>query len=206
MQENTIIKNPVATFFAGVNGCGKTTMYYNELEKGNTFGYRINIDEIVSSFGDWKNQQDQMRASKIAIKIRNEMIKNKQDFNQETTLCGKGIVKLLETLKQHHYIINLYYISVDSPEIAKERVKMRVSKGGHDIQPDIIERRFYASLYNLNKIHHLCDEVILFDNTQSFQRLFEKQETHCYLSEIENFINIRLITTQDKESQCTSQS
>ena len=60
-----------AHIFAGVNGAGKTTLYYNELEQKKDFGRRINIDEIVSSFGDWKNQKDQIRASKIAINLRN---------------------------------------------------------------------------------------------------------------------------------------
>lgn len=65
----------IATIFAGAEGCGKTTLYYNELEKNKDFGLRINIDEIVSSFGDWKNREDQFRASRIAIKMRENYIK-----------------------------------------------------------------------------------------------------------------------------------
>lgn len=191
---------PIATFFAGVNGCGKTTMYYDELEKGNTFGYRINIDEIVSSFGDWRNQQDQIRASKIAIKIRNEMIKNKQDFNQETTLCGKSILRLIEQLKQDGYIIYLYYISVNSPEIAKERVRLRVSKGGHNIKPEIIERRFNISLENLGKVYRICDRVNIFDNTKGFQKLLQKQEADNEKA-VEFFVKSRLYNNQSKDME-----
>lgn len=33
----------IATIFAGAEGCGKTTLYYNELEKSKDFGLRINI-------------------------------------------------------------------------------------------------------------------------------------------------------------------
>ncbi len=186
-----MMKKPIVTFFAGVNGCGKTTMYYDELEKGNTFGYRINIDEIVSSFGDWKNPKDQIRASKIALKIRNAMIKSRQDFNQETTLCGNSILRLVRDLKQSGYCISLYYISVASPQIAKDRVKLRVSKGGHNIKPQIIERRFYLSLQNFYQVYPLCDNVVFFDNTQGFEKLFEKQECQeCkdYKNKIESFI------------------
>ena len=43
-------QKPQATIFAGTNGTGKTTLYYQELENGKEFGYRINIDEFVSSF------------------------------------------------------------------------------------------------------------------------------------------------------------
>ena len=42
---------PRAYIFAGVNGAGKTTFYYDKLEKGEHFGFRINIDEIVSFWG-----------------------------------------------------------------------------------------------------------------------------------------------------------
>jgi len=34
---------------------------------------------------------------------------------------------------------------------AKDRVKLRVSKGGHGIPEDTIERRNYESLKNLNE-------------------------------------------------------
>ncbi|MDE7316479.1 MAG: zeta toxin family protein [Helicobacter sp.] len=198
------MKNPVATFFSGVNGCGKTTMYYNELEKGNTFGYRINIDEIVSSFGDWRNREDQVRASKIAIKMRNKMIEERQDFNQETTLCGKSIVRLFEKIKHDGYAISLYYISVDSPQIAKERVRMRVQKGGHSIDPRIIEKRFFTSLCNLREIYIDCDDVFLFDNTQGFEMILNKRESKNFSLSMQNFISEKL--RLQKESQCTSQS
>ena len=41
------------------------------------------------------------------------------------------------------------YIGVESSDIAKERVKYRVSQGGHGIPDEDIERRYYESLENL---------------------------------------------------------
>ena len=77
-SQNPNDKNkPKAYIFAGVNGAGKTTLYYDKLEQGKHFGLRINIDEIVSSFGDWREQKDQFRASKIALKIRTSYIAQK---------------------------------------------------------------------------------------------------------------------------------
>ena len=154
-----------AYIFAGVNGAGKTTLYYNELEQKKDFGRRINIDEIVSSFGDWRNPKDQVRASKIAINLRNIYIHNKYDFNIETTLCGSSILALFQTLKENNYDIYLYYVKVDSIEIAKERVRQRVQKGGHDIDERLIEKRFAQSLENLEKVTPLCKEVFVFNNS-----------------------------------------
>lgn len=160
-----------AYIFAGVNGAGKTTLYYNELEQKNDFGRRINIDEIVSAFGDWKNQKDQIRASKIAINLRNYYIKNSYDFNLETTLCGSNILSLFQKLKKCDYAIYLYYVKVDSVEIAKNRVAQRVKKGGHDINDNLIERRFKKSFENLEKVIPICDKVFIFDNSKNKMEL-----------------------------------
>ncbi len=122
-----------AFIFAGTNGAGKTTLYFNELEIAKDFGFRINVDEIVSAFGDSKNTQDQSRASKIALKMRRNYIQQGKDFNQESTLCGNSILSLFHQLKKENYQINLFYIGLENAQIAKERVKMRVLKGGHNV-------------------------------------------------------------------------
>lgn len=57
------------------------------------------------------------------------------------------------------------YVGVENPDVAKERVKIRVSKGGHGIPDKDIERRYYDSLTNLNNVITICDEVNIFDNT-----------------------------------------
>ena len=41
-----------AEILVRANGGRKTTLYYQELEKGNTFGYCVNVDEFVSNFVD----------------------------------------------------------------------------------------------------------------------------------------------------------
>ncbi len=166
-------QNKTAYIFAGVNGAGKSTLYWNEIEKGARLGQRINIDEIVSSFGDWRNAKDQARAARIALKLQKSYIKNNESFNQETTLCGKGIVRLFERLREKDFKICLYYVGVDSVAIAKERVKMRVAKGGHNINETLIEKRYTASLKNLKQILPFCDEVFLYDNSYELKKIGE---------------------------------
>lgn len=160
-----------AYIFAGVNGAGKSTLYWNEVEKGERLGQRINIDEIVSSFGDWRNNKDQARAARIALKLQKSFIDNNESFNQETTLCGKGIVRLFERLKEQGFRICLYYVGVDSVDIAKERVKMRVAKGGHNIDEALIEKRYTASFENLKQILPLCDKISLYDNSKELRKI-----------------------------------
>lgn len=158
--------------FAGVNGVGKSTMYNSQIEEGIKQSIRINTDEIVRTFGDWKNNADQIKAAKIAIQLRNHCFEEGKSFNEETTLTGKTILKTIDRAKELGYKIYLYYIGVDSPEIAKERVRNRVLKGGHDISSEVIEKRYYESLENLKKIISKCDYVDIYDNTDIYKLVF----------------------------------
>lgn len=113
-----------AIIFAGTNGAGKST-FYNMSQDIPDFKetIRINTDEIVREIGNWRNDADQMKAGKIGIKLRNEAIRQGKSFNEETTLCGKTIIKLFEKLKENGYKIDLYYVGLKNSDIALERIK-----------------------------------------------------------------------------------
>lgn len=76
--------------YAGVNGAGKSTLYNTNAIYNIP---RVNSDEILREFGDWKNAADMMKASKIAVQKTNEYMSKGVSFNQETTLCGHSILK-----------------------------------------------------------------------------------------------------------------
>lgn len=197
-----MITQPTATIFAGVNGAGKTTLYFLAQEQGINLGYRVNVDEIAQSIGDYRDRQTQVRASKIAIKMREVHLNDKLNFNQETTLCGKSILNLFNKLKENNYKINLQFVGVDNPETAKERVKIRVSKGGHNVEPHLIDKRYYESMQNLLKVAPLCDEVLVYDNTTNFELI--AKITNGVLDLKKNvmwFNDLILNKTQQKPSQ-----
>lgn len=165
--------NKIFYIFAGVNGAGKSTLYNSHLEdEGIKNSVRINTDEIVRGIGDWRSSVDQIRAAKIAIQRRNECFKEGKSLNEETTLTGKTILKMIDKAKILGYKIYLYYVGVKNPEIAKERVKNRVRKGGHNIPDEVIEKRYYESLENLEKIILKCDFISLYDNTEIYKEIF----------------------------------
>jgi ATPase len=181
--------------FAGVNGSGKSTLYKtNFLNKDIKNSIRINTDEIVYSFGDWKSNIDQIKAGKIAIQLRNKCFLEEKSFNEETTLTGKTILKIINKAKYLGYKIHLYYIGIDNPEIAKERVKNRVARGGHGISPEIIEKRYYESLQNLEKLIYQCDSIEIYDNSEKFIRIFYYENKQIHINNIEkvNWITEKL--------------
>ena len=159
--------------FAGVNGAGKSTLYNTEsLDINKKDTVRINTDEIVRKIGNWKNDSDQIKAAKIAINLRNNCFQYGKSFNEETTLTGKTILKIIDKVKEQGYELQLFYVGLNSSDIAKERVKNRVEKGGHNIENDVIEKRYYESLKNLKKIISKFDKVYLYDNSIKYKNIF----------------------------------
>lgn len=160
---------PTYTIFAGVNGAGKTSIYKSIYYQENKNEKRINTDEMVDRIGSWKDNNLQIKCGREAVKLIREYISGNISFNQETTLCGSSIIKNIKTAKEKGFYIVLNYIGVENPQIAKDRVRIRVSKGGHGIPEQDIEKRYYESLENLNKVITLCDEVNIYDNSYMFK-------------------------------------
>lgn len=153
---------------AGVNGAGKSTLYQSlqSLQKMP----RVNTDEILREFGDWRNTADAMTAGKIAAKRLSQYFDEGITFNQETTLCGKTILNNIAKAKERGYSIELHYIGVENVDIAKERVLKRVKQGGHGIAEKDIERRYIDTFINLKIVLPYCDLAVFYDNTEEFKR------------------------------------
>ncbi|MBY6798580.1 ATPase [Clostridium botulinum] len=162
---------PTYTIFAGVNGAGKTSIYQSIYYNENKDEKRINTDEMVARIGSWKDNNLQIKCAREAVKLIKQYILEHIFFNQETTLSGKSIIKNIKFAKEKGFYIIMNYIGVEDPEVAKERVKIRVSKGGHGIPDKDIERRYYDSLNNLNNVIEMCDEVNIYDNTEVLREI-----------------------------------
>lgn len=91
-------------------------------------------------------------------------------FNQETTLCGHSIFRNIRRAKQQGYVVEMFYVGLESAEIAKERIAKRVERGGHGIPDEDVERRYVKSLKNLRKAIEMCDLVSINDNTETMRR------------------------------------
>lgn len=159
--------------FAGVNGAGKSTLYGINHHKDFV---RVNTDEVVVQMGlDWRSADAQMKAAKVSIQTVQKCIQMGKSFNQETTLAGQTIKKQIKKIKEQGYQIHLYYVGIATPEIAIERVKHRVMRGGHGIPEEDIRRRYEVSLNNLKEVFPLCDRVRIYDNTENFQVVLFKE-------------------------------
>ena len=158
---------PIYTVFAGVNGAGKSTLYSTLIQENHDFGVRVNSDEIViSNGGDWRNQSDQAKAMKMAVKLIKDCMNKGVSFNQETTLTGRSMVNNILKANKLGYKVIMNYVGLISLELAIQRVAHRVSMGGHGIPEEDIKRRYHVSLSKLKELMPLIDELYIYDNSK----------------------------------------
>ena len=163
---------------AGANGAGKSVLY--EVLQSLRDMPRVNSDEILKEIGDWRNPDDVMKAGKIAVGRISRLFDKDASFNQETTLCGRSIIKNIKKAKSKGYFIELHYVGVECVEIAKERVLKRVEKGGHGVPERDIEKRYEETFKGLKAVLPICDLAVFYDNSGDIKfRRFALYKNGC---------------------------
>lgn len=163
---------PSLFIISGCNGAGKTTASFTVLPELLNIKEFVNADEIARGLSPFQPEKVSIEAGKIMLRRLQELIAHKEDFAFETTLASRSFVGLIRQAKEQGYIINLIYYWLDSVELAIERVKIRVSEGGHHIPTDTIIRRYHAGLKNfINLYRDKIDYWMLIDNSQTEPQL-----------------------------------
>lgn len=74
-----------------------------------------------------------------------------------------------------------------SIELAKNRVRKRVTEGGHNIETNVIERRYKAVIKNLFSLYcNKVDSLIIYDNSTAESELIAEKEIEDDLFTIHN--------------------
>jgi predicted ABC-type ATPase len=162
---------------AGPNGAGKTT-FANEFLPNEAICLNfVNADLIAHGLSPFDPNQMEIKAGKLMIQRINEIVDKGESFAFETTLSGKGYIAKIKKWKILGYRIVLYYLKLPSAVFAIERVKFRVSQGGHDVPELDIRRRFERSWNNFKSIYkHFSDSWIVFDTSGKNPIILDKSE------------------------------
>jgi predicted ABC-type ATPase len=186
---------PDIYIIAGCNGAGKTTAAYDLLPGVfNTVEF-INADEIARGLSPFNPSGAAFQAGRIMLERIEQMLEKLQSFSFETTLSGLTYINLIKKAKVKGYEITLFYVYLDSVALALERVAIRVSKGGHSIPKDVMERRYYKGLRNFSRYAAESDDWYIYDNSGT-----EYQMVANDVNNIQEIINFELfeILTHDK--------
>lgn len=157
---------PNLYIISGCNGAGKTTASFTILPEMLDCHEFINADEIARGLSPLNPEKAAIEAGRLMLAKIDKFIFSKKDFAFETTLATKSYVNTVRRAKQDGYHIVLIFFWLDSVELAIERVKNRVSDGGHNIPKPVIIRRYYSGLTNLFELYiPICDYWMIFDNS-----------------------------------------
>ena len=145
--------NKKCYILAGPNGAGKTTFADEFLPIEAECLNFVNADLIAYGLSPFQPRKMAIEAGRLMIELIRECVRKNESFAFETTLSGKGYIKKIIEWKEQGYEIILYFFKLPSVEFAMARVKLRVSKGGHDVPEKDIRRRFVRSLDNFNLLY-----------------------------------------------------
>ena len=169
---------------AGCNGAGKTTASFTILPEILDCKEFVNADEIAKGLSPFQPEKVSFEAGRIMLKRMAELLDARENFAFETTLATKSYKSKIVEAKAANYNVTLLFFWLQNAELAIERVKTRVSEGGHNIEPEVIRRRYLAGIKNLFDIYiSIADEVLIFDNSEGKHDLIAEKN-------IETEINI----------------
>ncbi|MDZ7898047.1 MAG: zeta toxin family protein [Arcicella sp.] len=165
------MEKPNLYIIAGCNGAGKTTASLTILPEILHCSEFVNADAIAAGLSPFHPENVAIEAGKLMLKRIDFLIESQKDFAIETTLSSKNHLQTIKKAQEQGFEITLLFFWLNSVELAKERVKIRVSKGGHNIPQEIIARRYERGLENLERYCALCNDWFVYDNSNNLSEL-----------------------------------
>ena len=180
-------ETPQLYIISGCNGAGKTTASFTILPEILNCKEFVNADEIARGLSPFQPEKVAIEAGRIMLKRIDELLREKTNFAIETTLASRTYKNTILSAREKGYNITLIYFWLESVELAKERVKTRVSEGGHNIENHVIERRYYAGIKNLFDIYlPMVDVTLIYDNSNIKHVFVAKKELKSDIQIINN--------------------
>jgi predicted ABC-type ATPase len=134
-------ERPFVVVIAGPNGSGKSSLTRQLQARGYELGEYINPDDIAAGLlGAYDERVRQAQA--IADARRAQAIATRRSFSFETVFSHPSKLEVLDQARLAGFEIILFFVALDDPSINIERVKTRVSLGGHDVPADLISNRY----------------------------------------------------------------
>jgi predicted ABC-type ATPase len=162
---------------AGPNGAGKTTFAREFLPNEAGCPVFVNADLIAAGLAPFDPARVALRAGRLMLEEIHAHVRKSESFAFETTLSGRHYALLIPQWRERGYKVKLIFLSLPTPAMAVERVRVRVAQGGHNVPPDVIRRRFFSGRRNFENIYRkLVDVWVLYDNAGEKPLLLDEGE------------------------------
>ena len=159
---------PRIIVIAGANGAGKSTLAPYLLRDTLGLTEYVNADTIAHGLSAFAPEKVALEAGRVMLKRLRELAARRAHFAFESTLASRFYAPWIAGLKQQGYAFDLFFIWLDSPELAVRRVEERVKLGGHAIEEATIRRRYRRGLQNFFSLYQpLASSWTVYDNSSS---------------------------------------
>ena len=182
--------SPKLFIISGCNGAGKTTAATTILPEVLGCRHFVNADEIAKGLSPLDPDAVQFLAGRIMLRRIAALMKRHETFAIETTLSTRSYASLVRRARAQGYDVELLYVWLESVDAARMRVARRVAEGGHNIPPEVIERRYTMGLKNLFDVFMpIVDFWTVVDNSRgrleivASSRRVENQSTFTKIKE-----------------------
>lgn len=101
----------------------------------------------------------------VADFIRHQLITSKKSFSFETVFSHPSKLAFIDLAKANNYKVYLYFIGTETPVMNLERVKDRIKKGGHSVEGEKVEKRYFLTMGLLMDMIKKVDVTYLWDNS-----------------------------------------
>lgn len=180
---------------SGCNGAGKTTASRTILPEILNCKEFVNADEIAKGLSPFQPEKVAIEAGRIMLGRIDELLKNNENFAFETTLAAKSYKNTILEAKNRGYNVTLIFFWLQTVELAEKRVQERVRSGGHNIETDVIGKRYFSGIGNLFDIYiPVLDNVLIFDNSEGIHELIAKKINNSDIFIIDN-VKFNKLTT-----------
>ncbi len=156
---------PRVIIIGGPNGAGKTTFAREFLPNEASCPVFVNADLIAAGIAPFAPEKAAIHAGRLMLQELARHFAARTNFAFETTLSGRGYLRLINQWQGAGYRVKLIFLQLASPEEAIARVAQRVKQGGHSIPENVIRRRFSAGQVNFDTLYApKVDAWTLYDN------------------------------------------
>ena len=186
-------KQPTIVVIAGPNGAGKSTAAPFLLKDALGILEFVNADQIAAGLSAYAPETVAFAAGRIMLKRLHDLANSQASFAFESTLSSRTFAPFIARCKSQGYRIKLFYVALPSPELAINRVALRVRLGGHNIPAIDVERRFHRSLHNLFELYKpLADNWTVLDNATGVLALVAHgTATRTYVEDKAKWLNLK---------------
>lgn len=172
------MSRPEFWIIGGPNGAGKTTLVTGaRVQFGLPEGSFINPDAITLEYlkeqgvHHWKEAPSALlketftRAANDAQRLLENRLERRGTAVIESVLSTTKYCELVDRVVAAGGVFRLIYVALSSAEISRQRVALRVLKGGHDVPADKLEARWARSLELLPWFAVRASQFWIIDNS-----------------------------------------